>query len=308
MSEPYFSLIVPVYNTEAFLPRCVQSVLAQDFADYELILVDDGSTDSCPALCDTYASQEARVRVVHKINGGVSSARNYGIRMARGKWIWFIDSDDYILPHSLTELYRSQHGRVAQLYLFNQEQTASYSGMMDGFLTSYYFKHKLSFCPWDKLYLRQIVEAGGLWFDEAETIGEDMLFNLKYYSHISSFMFLKRDFYVYDIREGSAMTTPSSEWHINHMRLFNKVQGQLNKYISQFNMQMLYFQNLYCGIDRSTMAGLSRKERLKLVRFYRPNFPGSSYQYQKALVCYLSTLRLSFKSRISMWFLFSALF
>ena len=87
------SIIVPVYNTEKFLHRCIDSILAQTYTDFELLLIDDGSKDSSGTICDEYAAQDARVRVFHKENGGVSSARNLGLDNARGEWVTFVDSD-----------------------------------------------------------------------------------------------------------------------------------------------------------------------------------------------------------------------
>ena len=104
-APPSISVIVPVYNTEQYLRRCIDSVLAQTYKDFELLLIDDGSKDSSGAICDEYAAQDARVRVFHKENGGVSSARNVGLDNAQGEWITFIDSDDYFLSKGLEILY-----------------------------------------------------------------------------------------------------------------------------------------------------------------------------------------------------------
>ncbi|MBR5028538.1 MAG: glycosyltransferase, partial [Bacteroidales bacterium] len=93
---PYISVIVPVYNTEKELPRCIDSILGQSFADFELLLVNDGSTDGSGAICDDYAAKDSRVRVFHKENGGVSSARNRGLDNAVGEMVVFVDSDDQI--------------------------------------------------------------------------------------------------------------------------------------------------------------------------------------------------------------------
>ena len=102
---PEISVIVPVYKVEKYLNECIDSILAQTFTDFELILVDDGSPDSCPALCDAAAEKDSRVRVIHKINGGVSTARNAGLAAAQGNWIAFVDSDDRVLPQFLEKLY-----------------------------------------------------------------------------------------------------------------------------------------------------------------------------------------------------------
>lgn len=98
---PLISIIVPVYNSENTLNRCVDSILSQTFHDWELLLIDDGSKDSSGDICDEYARKDSRIKVFHKENGGVSSARNYGIKLAKGEWIIFIDSDDYFLLNAL---------------------------------------------------------------------------------------------------------------------------------------------------------------------------------------------------------------
>lgn len=93
---PKISVIVPVYNTEKYLHRCIDSILAQTFTDFEVLLIDDGSTDSSGTICDEYAAKDSRVRVFHKANGGVSSARNLGLDNAKGEWISFVDADDWV--------------------------------------------------------------------------------------------------------------------------------------------------------------------------------------------------------------------
>ena len=99
----FFSIIVPVYKVEQYLSKCVESVLSQSFGDFELILVDDGSPDRCPQMCDSYAQTDSRVVVIHKENGGASTARNAGLRAARGKYISFLDSDDFWVRDTVLE-------------------------------------------------------------------------------------------------------------------------------------------------------------------------------------------------------------
>lgn len=102
---PKISIIVPVYNVEKYLEKCVRSILAQTFTDFELILVDDGSPDSSGAMCDQFAEQDQRVKVIHKENGGLSDARNAGIEIATGEYLGFVDSDDYIADDMYELLY-----------------------------------------------------------------------------------------------------------------------------------------------------------------------------------------------------------
>ncbi len=116
---PAISVIIPVYKVERYLDACVSSVLAQTFGDLEVILVDDGSPDNCPALCDAWAGKDPRVRVIHRENGGLSAARNTGIEAARGQFLTFVDSDDLLEPDTLRRAYDAQRKYGAELVIIN---------------------------------------------------------------------------------------------------------------------------------------------------------------------------------------------
>ena len=109
-SQPKISVIVPVYKTEGLLDRCVESIVGQTYKNLEIILVDDGSPDNCPAMCDGWAEKDSRIRVIHKENGGVSSARNAALDIATGDYIGFVDSDDWIEP----EMYLSLIQKISE--------------------------------------------------------------------------------------------------------------------------------------------------------------------------------------------------
>ena len=116
---PAISVIVPVYQAEALLPQCVESVLAQTFSDWELLLIDDGSRDGSPTLCDGYAARDPRIRVFHKPNGGVSTARNLGLEQATGPYIAFLDADDTFEPAALETLSENlSDGVIAPMFWF----------------------------------------------------------------------------------------------------------------------------------------------------------------------------------------------
>ena len=106
MSE-LISVIVPVYNVEKYLDKCIQSILGQTYSNIELLLIDDGSTDSSGAICDKYVTQDSRVRVFHKSNEGVSAARNWGLDNAKGEWIAFVDADDWIDSDMYERMYNA---------------------------------------------------------------------------------------------------------------------------------------------------------------------------------------------------------
>ena len=100
------SVVIPVYNIEGYLGKCLDSILAQTFPDYEVIVVNDGSTDRTPQVCDEYAAKDARIRIIHKENEGVSVARNTGIEVASGEYFLFFDGDDFMEPYTMEELYK----------------------------------------------------------------------------------------------------------------------------------------------------------------------------------------------------------
>lgn len=169
---PEISIIVPVYNVEKYLIPCIDSILAQSFPDFELILVDDGSTDSCPDICDEYAMLDNRITVFHQKNQGQSVARNVGITKARGKWICFIDSDDIAHPQMLELLQRAIQDTGARISMcsaveddtpprcFTAEANASYSAhIVDETYLLNLFENK-AYRPWTvwaKLIDREIL-------------------------------------------------------------------------------------------------------------------------------------------------------
>ena len=116
---PAVSVIVPIYNVEKYLAECVDSILGQTFQDMEIILVDDGSLDSSGQMADDYAARDKRVKVIHKENGGLSSARNAGMKIARGEYIYFCDSDDYISLDAIEILYETATKNDLDMVLFN---------------------------------------------------------------------------------------------------------------------------------------------------------------------------------------------
>ena len=116
---PLISIVVPVYNVEQYLRECVQSLLSQTYPNIEILLIDDGSSDGCPQICDAYTLLDPRVRAVHKTNGGLSEARNVGLDLAAGEWIGFVDSDDVILPTMFERLLESTQATDSQIAVCN---------------------------------------------------------------------------------------------------------------------------------------------------------------------------------------------
>ena len=209
-NNPKISIIVPVYNVEQYLPRCIDSILNQSFADFELLLIDDGSKDKSGAICDEYAAKDSRVRVYHKENGGVSSARNIGLENARGEWLSFIDGDDVI-----TEGYfniRQEHEGVDVIIkpysVVNADGRVTCHNNELSILTGKdkifrYYVQKRNNALWDKIIKRKTV--GTKRFNTNVSIGEDFLFFLSVLPNVKSIAFDDTGSYRYFLRQGSAM-------------------------------------------------------------------------------------------------------
>lgn len=180
------SVIVPVYNAEPYLHRCVDSILSQTFADFELLLIDDGSQDCSGSICDEYAARDHRVKVFHKPNGGVSSARNVGLAHAEGQWVAFVDADDFVREQYLEHLWQHAGDRIdlvisyAEWFSDKGTLKEKYSSRIIGtadfeimFVENDMHWHT---SPWSKLYRRSVIEDLQLRFCEGMHIGEDALF------------------------------------------------------------------------------------------------------------------------------------
>lgn len=217
MSGPIVSIIVPVYNAEKTIQRCVESILGQDFQDFELLLIDDGSQDASGALCDAFAQRDARVRVLHKENGGVSAARNLGLSQAQGVYLQFLDSDDWITADATTMLVRtareyqcdlvisdfyrvvgdwvSHKGDIQEDTVLSREEYAAH--MMERPADFYYG------VLWNKLYRREIVERHHLRMNPEISWCEDFMFNLEYIRYAERFYALQVPIYYYVKTKGS---------------------------------------------------------------------------------------------------------
>lgn len=200
------------------MERCVRSVLQQKFTDYEIILVDDGASDGSPALCDTLEQQYDCIRVVHKENGGLSSARNAGLPHARGEYVWWVDSDDWIEPDALQKLYDAtveEKPDMVKFQYYRVEGTKSTpvctnasAGIYDDRDTllqqACYTPGKFILSAWSHLYRRDFLLESKLEFVSERQIGsEDYLFNLESYLLARKVCVLREYLYSYELRQGS---------------------------------------------------------------------------------------------------------
>lgn len=231
--EPKVSIIVPVYNAEKSLARCVDSILNQEFRDFELILMDDGSRDGSGDICDGYARADARVVVVHKENTGVSDTRNQAIARARGTFLQFVDSDDWLTADAtklmvraaeetgcdlvIADFYRVVGEMVSRKGDIDADQVLgreAFVGFMMENPADYYYG-----VLWNKLYRREIVEAHGIRMDAKISWCEDFLFNLEYVRYATTFYALRTPVYYYVKTKGSLVNQKISFARTVEMKL-----------------------------------------------------------------------------------------
>lgn len=200
-----YTIIIPVYNAEKTIRQCLESILCQSNKDFELILINDGSIDTSGDICNEYASKDSRIKVFHKPNGGVSSARNLGLEHAKGEWITFIDADDYVEPLFLNIIPEDDDS----LIITNWKPTTSndYTEYISPEViigkkrVNQFINNNLQLdvlrCPWAKFFKRSILKNNNIFFDERFKIGEDTLFVMTYLYYCQRIKIKKDGLYRY---------------------------------------------------------------------------------------------------------------
>ena len=278
------SIIVPVFNAEDYLEQCLQSIGFQSYKNWECLLVDDGSTDNSGAICDKYAEKDNRFRVLHKENGGVSSARNLGIKEASGEWITFVDADDFIGDAYLQGLIEPllegnkldfvhggctnyENGRITTV---NQEYEY-YIGEDKGRLFRSFRGLVVS-----KLFRTSILREKELLFDEGMKIAEDMAFTMDYLFFVNSYAFVPEKSYYYR-RDNENSATHKKKWHgydqyrQSFIHLYQATVDYTQTFgIKENDYQLRYEQraNHYYEMLRSLYhdSHITRKKRMQIMK------------------------------------------
>ena len=223
-SMPLISVIVPVYNTEKYLPKCLDSIIAQTFTDIEIICVDDGSTDNSAEILKQYRAKDKRLKIITQKNNGLSAARNAALEKAKGKYVSFIDSDDFVADSFLKKLFTALNESKCRIsgcdfqkikdeggYIKNHNETGKkvYDNALEVLLNRHNFIH---FNVWNKLYTREII--GDIRFIEGVYF-EDWIFNCCVFSKAEKFCWIDDKLYGYRLSENSIMRSPFSYKKIN---------------------------------------------------------------------------------------------
>lgn len=251
---PKVSVIVPVYNAQATLERCIKAILNQIYVDFELILVDDGSTDESAVICDKYNAEDARVKVFHKNNGGVSSARNLGLEVAVGDYITFADADDY--PYSdWIEAFCETMGETdicagGKVSYFNGStgvnKLSSNINSIHQFIIELWRAQSHGYV-FLKMFKRSIIEEYRIRFDESFRFREDDIFVAQYIEHIESFSILPECRYIYFLPDGiNKYNQRIGECSIKLYSIYEKIfNGQFPEEFVKYNLDTIHCELVY---------------------------------------------------------------
>ena len=279
------SIIMPIYNAESHFERATASVLAQTYKDIELILVDDGSGDGSPILCDELAKKDNRVKVCHKENGGPSSARNKGLELATGDFIQFVDADDFLQQNTTEKLvegiansdfvicgYNLITEDSVQKCTFERKELVDLRKNHDTFFKI--VKKGLFNSLWNKLYRRELLLGK---FDEKYFIGEDTIFNINYIKNCKKTTILPDILYNYDFTNQNSIIHTKIRNHETYMLYWGELYSFCQNYFEDKNyikeLNGMYIKNTMMQIINTTAKEkLSYKEYRKLFNLYRNEF------------------------------------
>lgn len=254
---PFISVIIPVYNVEKQLGRCVESILRQKYTYFELLLVNDGSKDASGSICNAYAQKDNRISVIHKENGGASSARNVGLENANGKYICFVDSDDYVdeeylsaffvdaLKEDEETLVVQEISRLINNIVFQQQHF--YPGLYSdsNFSQLFYLNqfHIVGRGPCCKLYYREIINKHTIRFNDKIHYGEDILFLIDYISHINKIYLMSESHYYY-VNNSDSLSKSYNSFE-SEILCFNTLKISLEILIKTHKLDRKAIESLY---------------------------------------------------------------
>lgn len=282
------SVIIPVYNCIQTLERCVQSIKSQTFTDWELLLIDDGSTDGSGQICDRFENEDLRIRVFHKSNGGVSSARNMGLDNARGEYVMFCDSDDWVNPEWCEQLYLATkkypgcqpicnyYRSVLNQEIINQENQCR--NLEECIAKADFFslnKYELLGIPWNKIYCRRILEEHKIRFCSEISLGEDLIFNLDFIHYqTGGYAFINKPLYHYKIGMTDSL---SSKYYPNlseiYRKIYSRIECELHSISGAYKKwEIEYFRSFFFAFDRVFRNTWSKENGDSLLKKWRYNF------------------------------------
>ena len=308
------SIVIPIYKVEKYLRECIDSVLKQTYSQLEIILVDDGSPDNCGAICDEYAASDSRIHVIHKENGGLSDARNAGMKIASGKYIYFLDSDDYLLPNAMERLVLTAEEKQTDI-LFMDAQNFNDEGFVPRFRESLIHKNSYPLAGgaevvnsmfrnddyncavYTHFYRRDFLASVSVDFVKG-LLFEDLAFNGSAFPMAERVCGLNETLYMRRLRADSIMTRKGSLKNVSSYQYnFNLF---LEKYdnLSEEGQTKEAYRNLailaanMCIIRYSEVSGQEKKQARELLKQNKKKLKAHKYLNSKKLVTKYSMIGL----------------
>ena len=262
MDNVNISVIMPVYNSEKYLNKSIESVLGQSYKDFELILVDDGSTDSSGKICDEYAVSDTRIKVIHQANGGVSKARNTGIARSVGKYILFLDSDDEMDQNLMEENFKIIEKLDPDILIFNFRYVFPDHTTENGFKQNKLFfgdnrkffdeklekvvENELMNAPWNKIIRKEMIQNNNLHFDERFSILEDAMFSISACTVANSICVNSNIYHSYNIWGSGSLRTKWSENRFEAIKELYKLERRYCGKYENNKQQTSFFGKIFC--------------------------------------------------------------
>ncbi len=244
------SIIIPVYNGEKYIAKCLDSMCNKETVfDYEIIIIDDGSTDSTIDILENYATQYKNIKVIKNTNHGVSYSRNAGLKYAKGEYILFVDSDDFLCENWYKIIKKSMKNKIEDLVIFNLQYKCNHSnpnGIIKDILNTKKCNYYLS-TPWSKLYKREIILNNNIQFDEDIINGEDMLFNINYIAHIKTFKIINENIYIYRVTPNSLTKNYNKKILKSDLKYITELKSVLSK-VEIINSKEIIESEKYNGL------------------------------------------------------------
>lgn len=296
---PKISCIVPVYKVEEALNYCIKSILHQTFTDFELILVDDGSPDNSWKICDEYAEKDTRVKVIHKQNGGVSSARNTGIEAAQGEYICFVDSDDYLESNYLEVLIETKRNhsdfdnvwcgfQTVEDYLKNNKKSVVSENNNDYSFSD--LSSIMDLCekwlvqmPWNKLFETKTIKKNNIIFPPGLSLGEDYIFNLKYLDCTNGkIVVINKPLYNY-LRDGKESL--DNKYYSNLLEIYRRLNSEIEQYSEKWNLSDAQISKMYSAsffrleaVLRNTFNKKNNQSFIKKIKYNNEILKSNDFQ------------------------------
>lgn len=242
--KPQISVIIPVYNVEAYLERCLNSILSQTFDDWECICIDDGSVDGSGKILDAYAKKDSRFVVIHQVNSGVSFARNVGLKRAKGNFITFVDSDDWIDSNTYEVAFRIAEDKNVDLvqWAFKKNNLKNFN-LNEGFISLEKDWKYFTASMWCKLVRKTVIRSKNLTFPIGVRLSEDRLFSFQCYLNSKRAYYIPRAFYHYEIRGNSASHTITKEMLLEEFSVVKQMDDFVKNQVKDFS-EFIYQQKV----------------------------------------------------------------